>query len=291
MRSGEAIDGIHVFYNDENNHELALPMHGNPKGGTERELVLQKNEYITAIEGISAPYWNGNFIISLTFYTSNGNIVHFGMDENQAKKRGKLERIECTNDSAVLCFYGSTKKVIDSAIPENQRPELLKSIGIYSEKISAEDNTAISSEERIHKLEILFPGLADAIEIYESSNDISKLFEDVYDTIAGNSDRKTLSVEEKEYAVISITMAVYDKLINAMDDDIGKEIDELFKVLKNAPLKGNDKTIIQNELAKSGILAAGKGCTYLGSTLSLAEGLAPVPLEEGFATAIETIAA
>lgn len=292
VRSGEAIDGIQVFYKDGNNQELEFPMHGNPKGGTAEEFTLQKNEYITAIEGVSASYWNDNFIISLTFYISNGNVIHFGMDENTAKKRGKLERIECAGGSAVLCFYGSTKKVIDATIPENQRPELLKSIGIYSQKISSEESTMAGLEEKIDKLKTLFPGLEDAIETYESSNDISKLFDDVYDTVAGDSGRKTLSAEEKKNPVVSITMAVYDKLINATDDDIGKEVDKLFNSLGNTisilSTKG-DKTIIQNEIAKSGVLAAGKSCEYLGNALVM---LNPVPMEgEGLATAIKGVLA
>lgn len=279
IRAGEAIDGIQVFYQEENRQEIAMPVHGNPKGGSAHDIILQSDEFITAVETVTAPYWNGNFIVSLTLLTDKGKQYHFGMDVQTANRRGKAERIECEDGSAVLCFYGSTGKAYDARIEENQRPAFLQSIGFYSEK---KKQAKVSPEECIQNLDTVFPGIKAAVKSYESSRNINELYEDLYAAIADKSSPIVLSREDQENAVISANMELYDRLINAEGDDIGKELDQLLGQINQALAQGSDKASIQKNIAELGIWAAGAGSEYLHNILPYIDPgqLRPVPYEE-----------
>lgn len=279
IRAGEAIDGIQVFYQEENRQEIAMPVHGNPKGGSAHDIILESDDFITAVETITAPYWNGNFIISLTLFTAKGKQYHFGMDAQAANRRGKAERLECEAGSAVLCFYGSTGKAHDAHIEENQRPAFLQSLGFYSEE---KQPAKISPDECIQHLDSVFPGIKAAVKSYESSRDINELYDDLYAAITDKSHPVVLSKDDQENAVFSADMELYDRLINAKGDEIGKELNRLLGKINQALVQGTDKASIQRDIAELGVWAAGYGSEYLYKNLPLLEPaqLRPVPYEE-----------
>lgn len=131
FRQGQAIDGLCVQYKD-----CKLPSHGSAGGGHPIHFSLPDGVYITKIKGGTKRYWNGIFIISLTFVLNNGR--EFGLPDNIPKHDISIPfEYKVPDGMAVTCFYGtfSHPYEVDKPFEPLKNVSLLSSLGVYYDEI------------------------------------------------------------------------------------------------------------------------------------------------------------